>query len=259
VAVAEQTATGRVIAAWPSFALIASHELLMRQVRRATDADASPQQSRQSRSRPERASSAGPLLSGPVPLDAWPGAAGKLRRWLGSGHSSIGTVTARCPPAGTSGALAETKLVIIGAEPTPPGERAARPARPAAAPRHTRAGAGRQPVPAPRPPPQLPPAAAGSQGRPHRRRLALRVLCRSQSRDRRIRIAAASGSSFSGRVPITWLCGCEPHPTAELKVAEAGAMIRQPSTSGVTKPVSYASTTAWTRSRKFSFVRIRLT
>ncbi|MGE5286717.1 MAG: DUF2637 domain-containing protein [Micromonosporaceae bacterium] len=34
VAVAEPTATGRVIAAWPSFALIAAYELLMRQVRR---------------------------------------------------------------------------------------------------------------------------------------------------------------------------------------------------------------------------------
>jgi hypothetical protein len=40
VAVAESTATGRVIAAWPSFALIASYELLMRQVRRAADATA---------------------------------------------------------------------------------------------------------------------------------------------------------------------------------------------------------------------------
>jgi hypothetical protein len=38
VAVAEPTTTGRVIAAWPSFALIAAYELLMRQVRRsATD------------------------------------------------------------------------------------------------------------------------------------------------------------------------------------------------------------------------------
>ena len=35
VAVAEPTATGRVIAAWPSFALIGSYELLMRQVRRS--------------------------------------------------------------------------------------------------------------------------------------------------------------------------------------------------------------------------------
>src|SRR6266704_2565307 len=35
VAVAEPTTAGRVIAAWPSFALIGSYELLMRQVRRA--------------------------------------------------------------------------------------------------------------------------------------------------------------------------------------------------------------------------------
>jgi len=37
VAVAEPTSTGRVIAAWPSFSLIAAYELLMRQVRRAAD------------------------------------------------------------------------------------------------------------------------------------------------------------------------------------------------------------------------------
>jgi Protein of unknown function (DUF2637) len=41
VAVAEPTAAGRVIAAWPSFALIGSYELLMRQIRAAT-AVASP-------------------------------------------------------------------------------------------------------------------------------------------------------------------------------------------------------------------------
>jgi hypothetical protein len=35
IAVAEPTMLGRVIAAWPSFALTASYELLMRQVRRA--------------------------------------------------------------------------------------------------------------------------------------------------------------------------------------------------------------------------------
>jgi hypothetical protein len=34
VAVAQPTAAGRVIAAWPSFALISAYELLMRQVRR---------------------------------------------------------------------------------------------------------------------------------------------------------------------------------------------------------------------------------
>jgi Protein of unknown function (DUF2637) len=37
VAVAQPTATGRVIAAWPSFSLIAAYELLMRQVRRAAE------------------------------------------------------------------------------------------------------------------------------------------------------------------------------------------------------------------------------
>jgi len=37
VAVAEATMTGRVIAAWPSFALIAAYELLMRQVRCAAE------------------------------------------------------------------------------------------------------------------------------------------------------------------------------------------------------------------------------
>jgi len=38
VAVAEPTVTGRVIAAWPSFALIGAYELLMRQVRRSAAA-----------------------------------------------------------------------------------------------------------------------------------------------------------------------------------------------------------------------------
>jgi hypothetical protein len=43
VAVAEPTATGRVIAAWPSFALIAAYELLMRQVRRSAAVGGTPQ------------------------------------------------------------------------------------------------------------------------------------------------------------------------------------------------------------------------
>jgi hypothetical protein len=44
VAVAEPTVTGRVIAAWPSFALIAAYEMLMRQVRHnAGSAGRSPQ------------------------------------------------------------------------------------------------------------------------------------------------------------------------------------------------------------------------
>ena len=59
VAVAEPTATGRVIAAWPSFALIASYEVLMRQVRRAAEAGTSWQRSGQARIRPGRAWPAG--------------------------------------------------------------------------------------------------------------------------------------------------------------------------------------------------------
>jgi hypothetical protein len=45
VAVAEPTVTGRVIAAWPSFALIAAYELLMRQVRCAAEAGKSRRRS----------------------------------------------------------------------------------------------------------------------------------------------------------------------------------------------------------------------
>jgi Protein of unknown function (DUF2637) len=48
VAVAEPTMTGRVIAAWPSFSLIAAYELLMRQVRRAAESPAPRQRSRRS-------------------------------------------------------------------------------------------------------------------------------------------------------------------------------------------------------------------
>ncbi len=48
VAVAEPTATGRVIAAWPSYALIAAYELLMRQVRKASENAVAGQRSRRS-------------------------------------------------------------------------------------------------------------------------------------------------------------------------------------------------------------------
>ena len=44
VAVTEPTSTGRVIAAWPSFALIAAYELLMRQVRRGDEISGRVQQ-----------------------------------------------------------------------------------------------------------------------------------------------------------------------------------------------------------------------
>jgi hypothetical protein len=48
VAVAQPTAVGRVIAAWPSFALIGAYEMLMRQVRRSAVAS-----SNSSRDRPD--------------------------------------------------------------------------------------------------------------------------------------------------------------------------------------------------------------
>jgi hypothetical protein len=81
VAVAEPTATGRVIAAWPSFALIASYELLMRQVRRAAEAGTPRQRSGGIRSRPGGASSARrPRVRRPNARGtagwAWPGSSG---------------------------------------------------------------------------------------------------------------------------------------------------------------------------------------
>ena len=58
VAVAEPTEIGRVVAAWPSFALIAAYELLMRQVRQAADASKSSRPARRSQ---RRATGAVPL------------------------------------------------------------------------------------------------------------------------------------------------------------------------------------------------------
>jgi hypothetical protein len=84
VAVAELTGTGRVIAAWPSFALIASYELLMRQVRRVADAGTSRQRSSPSRSRPEAASSAGRTgVQRPDPSGglAWRGREAQVLAW----------------------------------------------------------------------------------------------------------------------------------------------------------------------------------
>jgi hypothetical protein len=69
VAVAEPTATGRLIAAWPSFALIAAYELLMRQVRRSAadgvggrEGSSDPQQ--QGGSVPERGRAGAPGAAG---------------------------------------------------------------------------------------------------------------------------------------------------------------------------------------------------
>ncbi len=60
VAVAEPTVTGRVIAAWPSFALIGSYELLMRQIR--TTATVSVPRRRTARSSQVREANQGPTL-----------------------------------------------------------------------------------------------------------------------------------------------------------------------------------------------------
>lgn len=75
VALAEPTAMGRVIAAWPSFALITSYELLMRQVRLAADAS----MPRQRPGRPvcgqrpdtDAASASGPLPGRQAEVLAW--------------------------------------------------------------------------------------------------------------------------------------------------------------------------------------------
>jgi Protein of unknown function (DUF2637) len=105
VAVAEPTATGRVIAAWPSFALIASYELLMRRVRHAAEAGTSRQRSGGVQSRPGAASSAGRLDVRRPDGKGRQGAAGKRRCWRGSGRWPTAAVTARClrqghrPPA----------------------------------------------------------------------------------------------------------------------------------------------------------------
>jgi hypothetical protein len=99
VAVAESTATGRVIAAWPSFALIASYELLMHQVRRAAEAAATGARSARSPSRAASSAVArdgGPASSqktaparhrtvGPqVRLEAW--------RWAQSNRAEDGSL-----------------------------------------------------------------------------------------------------------------------------------------------------------------------
>jgi hypothetical protein len=104
VAVAEPTATGRVIAAWPSFALIAAYELLMRQVRRGAEASGRGQQKKPGPwgSGPERDRNA-PCprrrSSGPGPRSQVLGGqdAGRdLRRQAWNGRWPTGPVMARC-------------------------------------------------------------------------------------------------------------------------------------------------------------------
>ena len=60
VAVAEPSLIGRVIAAWPSFALTASYELLTRQVRRGVEPDTNAQEQRPRSPRPTGAAAASP-------------------------------------------------------------------------------------------------------------------------------------------------------------------------------------------------------
>lgn len=58
VAVAEPTITGRTIAAWPSFSLIAAYELLMCQVRHAAEGNTSRQPRRPASLTPSRTEAA---------------------------------------------------------------------------------------------------------------------------------------------------------------------------------------------------------
>lgn len=80
IPVAEPTATGRVITAWPSFALIASYELLMGQVRRAArPAHPGSGPARPATGQDARHWPAGPVLSGLVLRYGRRGAAGEAQ------------------------------------------------------------------------------------------------------------------------------------------------------------------------------------
>ena len=102
VAVAEPTATGRVIAAWPSYALIAAYELLMRQVRKASENAVAGQRSRRSLG----AVTASGGKPGSASRAAAPerGHRGGTCGWKrGSGLRTTGLPMARFPRVGTSG------------------------------------------------------------------------------------------------------------------------------------------------------------
>src|SRR5215470_974853 len=112
VAVAQPTAAGRVIAAWPSFALISAYELLMRQVRHGAEGGGQSRRKgahgssprgrpvtgwRHARgaTRPVR----GGVAIGPGPVAARAGSCGGRR---GGGRWPTGPVTACCPAGGRS-------------------------------------------------------------------------------------------------------------------------------------------------------------
>jgi Protein of unknown function (DUF2637) len=108
VAVAEPTATGRVIAAWPSFALIAAYELLMRQVRQAADAGKPKRPARS----PRRVTDAAPSdtadpVAGPRPGSSRRGAARELQvrawQWALANRSGDGSLPSGREIAGQYG------------------------------------------------------------------------------------------------------------------------------------------------------------
>lgn len=87
VAVAEPTLLGRVIAAWPSFALTASYELLTRQVRRSAlgdDQTSEKLHGQRQVEEPKPSPSAGPPLASPTRAPRAAGRADDLQRqaWL---------------------------------------------------------------------------------------------------------------------------------------------------------------------------------
>jgi hypothetical protein len=100
VAVAEPTAAGRVIAAWPSFALIGSHELLMRQVRSAAGSTAGKKRVAQRRGLMNQANPASLSSAAALPAVHSIGLAeaGSCNCRRGSGLWLTGQVTARFPP-----------------------------------------------------------------------------------------------------------------------------------------------------------------
>jgi Protein of unknown function (DUF2637) len=95
VAVAEPSATGRVIAAWPSFALIAAYELLMRQVRQAADAGRSSRPARRSRHRVTAAVPAGVAESA---AGRWPPSRPVGPAWCGPGAAAGGVAVGAGEP-----------------------------------------------------------------------------------------------------------------------------------------------------------------
>jgi hypothetical protein len=116
--VAQPTAAGRVIAAWPSFALIGAYELLMRQVRRNAAGGGKPQPRRPGPQVSQRDAGDTVLRRSPAhhnePGGSGEGQVGRALRARsfsgrrGTGRWPTGPVMARCPvgvrsPATTAG------------------------------------------------------------------------------------------------------------------------------------------------------------